>query len=41
MQLMYNVRSTVHPLSGQFYGLQTLGLLSEVVKVPSDDGDAE
>jgi flavin reductase (DIM6/NTAB) family NADH-FMN oxidoreductase RutF len=30
MELMYNVRSTVHPLSGEQYGPNTLGLLSRV-----------
>jgi flavin reductase (DIM6/NTAB) family NADH-FMN oxidoreductase RutF len=30
MGLMYNVRSTVHPLTGEQYGPNTLGLLSKV-----------
>lgn len=30
MELMYNVRSTVHPLTGEQYGPNTLGLLSRV-----------
>jgi hypothetical protein len=35
---MYNVRSTVNPLDGQQYGPNGLGLLSQVVKVLTDDG---
>lgn len=38
MSLMYNVRSTVNPLDGQYYGPNTLGLLSQVVKIFTDDG---
>jgi flavin reductase (DIM6/NTAB) family NADH-FMN oxidoreductase RutF len=38
MRLMYNVRSTVHPLTGAQYGPNTLGLLSQVEKVFTDDG---
>jgi hypothetical protein len=38
MGLMYNVRGTVNPLDGQQYGPNTLGLLSEVVKIFTDDG---
>ena len=30
MELMYNVRSTVHPMTGEQYGPNTLGLLSRV-----------
>jgi flavin reductase (DIM6/NTAB) family NADH-FMN oxidoreductase RutF len=30
MALMYNIRSTVHPMTGQQYGPNTLGLLSRV-----------
>jgi flavin reductase (DIM6/NTAB) family NADH-FMN oxidoreductase RutF len=30
LQLMYNVRSTVHPLTGEQYGPNTLGLLSRI-----------
>ena len=37
MSLMYNVRSTVNPLSGQQYGPNTLGLLSKVKKVFADE----
>ena len=33
MGLMYNVRSTVHPLTGEQYGPNTLGLLSRVEKI--------
>ena len=36
MQLMYNVRSTVNPLTGEQYGPNTLGLLSKVEKVFPD-----
>ena len=30
--LMYNVRGTVHPLNGDYYGPNTLGVLGEVVR---------
>ncbi len=33
MALMYNVRGTVHPLTGEQYGPNTLGLLSQVEEV--------
>ncbi len=33
MGLMYNVRSTVHPLTGELYGPNTLGLLGKVEKI--------
>jgi len=33
MGLMYNVRSTVNPLTGEQYGPNTLGLLSRVEKI--------
>jgi flavin reductase (DIM6/NTAB) family NADH-FMN oxidoreductase RutF len=33
MELMYNVRSTVHPMTGEQYGPNTLGLLSRVEDV--------
>jgi flavin reductase (DIM6/NTAB) family NADH-FMN oxidoreductase RutF len=33
MGLMYNVRRTVHPLTGQQYGPNTLGLLSKIEKI--------
>jgi flavin reductase (DIM6/NTAB) family NADH-FMN oxidoreductase RutF len=36
MDLMYNVRSTVHPLTGAQVGPNTLGLLSRVEKVFPD-----
>jgi flavin reductase (DIM6/NTAB) family NADH-FMN oxidoreductase RutF len=36
MGLMYNVRSTVNPLTGEQYGPNTLGLLSKVEKVFTD-----
>lgn len=38
MQLMYNIRSTVNPLNGEFYGPNSLGILSEVVKIFTDEG---
>jgi flavin reductase (DIM6/NTAB) family NADH-FMN oxidoreductase RutF len=44
MGLMYNVRSTVHPLTGEQYVLNTLGLLSRVEDIfgkqyhPQDGG---
>ncbi|MBN1641218.1 MAG: flavin reductase [Anaerolineae bacterium] len=31
--LMYNVRGTVHPLSGAYYGPNTLGLLNRVMRI--------
>jgi flavin reductase (DIM6/NTAB) family NADH-FMN oxidoreductase RutF len=41
LELMYNVRSTVHPLTGEQYALNTLGLLNRVEdifgKKPSDN----
>ena len=33
MGLMYNVRSTVDPLTGEQYGPNSLGLLNQVVKI--------
>jgi len=38
MGLMYNVRSTVNPITGQQYGPNTLGLLSKVEKIFTDEG---
>ncbi len=42
LELMYNIRSTVHPLTGEQYGPNTLGLLSRVEdifgKLPEDGG---
>ena len=38
MELMYNVRSTIHPLTGEQYGPNTLGLLSSVKKIFPDEG---
>ena len=32
MRLMYNIRGTINPISGEMYGPNSLGLLSEVVK---------
>jgi hypothetical protein len=39
MGLMYNVRSTVDPSNGTQYGPNSLGLLSEVVKIFTEEGD--
>ena len=39
MGLMYNVRSTVNPMTGEQYGPNTLGLLSRVEKIVPDGGD--
>ena len=39
MGLMYNVRSTVNPMTGEQYGPNTLGLLSRVEKIFTDEGD--
>ena len=33
MRLMYNMRGNVHPLTGDFYGPNTLGLLANIVKI--------
>jgi hypothetical protein len=32
MRLMYNIRGTINPISGEMYGPNSLGLISEVVK---------
>ncbi len=39
MGLMYNVRSTVNPMTGEQYGPNTLGLLSKVEKLCTDEGN--
>jgi hypothetical protein len=39
MGLMYNVRSTVDPSNGTQYGPNSLGLLSEVAKIFTEEGD--
>ncbi len=31
--LMYNVRGTVNPLSGEYYGPNTLGVLDQVIRI--------
>jgi hypothetical protein len=31
--LMYNVRGTVHPLNGEYYGPNTLGVLGQVMRI--------
>jgi flavin reductase (DIM6/NTAB) family NADH-FMN oxidoreductase RutF len=41
MGLMYNVRSTVNPVTGEQYGPNTLGLLSRVEKIFGDEGHRE
>ncbi len=41
MGLMYNVRSTVHPRTGEQYGPNTLGLLNRVEKIFPDEGQPE
>jgi flavin reductase (DIM6/NTAB) family NADH-FMN oxidoreductase RutF len=38
MGLMYNIRSTVNPMDGHFYGPNILGLLSQAVMIFPDDG---
>ncbi len=38
MGLMYNVRSTVNPMTGEQYGPNTVGLLSRVEKIAPDGG---
>lgn len=38
MSLMYNVRSTVNPLNWKQYSPNTLGLLSKVEKIFTDEG---
>jgi hypothetical protein len=35
--LMYNVRGTVNPLNGDYYGPNTLGLLNQVLRFSGDD----
>jgi flavin reductase (DIM6/NTAB) family NADH-FMN oxidoreductase RutF len=41
MGLIYNVRSTVNPMTGEQYGPNTLGLLSRVEKIFADKGDLQ
>jgi len=41
MGLMYNVRSTVDPRTGEQYGPNSLGLLNQVEKMVSDEGQPE
>jgi flavin reductase (DIM6/NTAB) family NADH-FMN oxidoreductase RutF len=38
MGLIYNVRSTVNPVTGEQYGPNTLGLLGRVEKIFTDEG---
>jgi hypothetical protein len=33
MGLMYNMRSNINPLTGDFYGPNTLALLNKIVKI--------
>jgi flavin reductase (DIM6/NTAB) family NADH-FMN oxidoreductase RutF len=35
--LMYNIRSAVNPLDGSYYGPNTFGLLTQIVKTVPDD----
>jgi flavin reductase (DIM6/NTAB) family NADH-FMN oxidoreductase RutF len=37
MRLMYNIRGTINPVSGEMYGPNSLGLISEVVKAFDED----
>ena len=32
MRLMYNIHGTINPVSGETYGPNTLGLISELVR---------
>jgi hypothetical protein len=32
MRMMYNIRGTINPISGEMYGPNSLGLISEVFK---------
>jgi flavin reductase (DIM6/NTAB) family NADH-FMN oxidoreductase RutF len=41
LELMYNVRSTVHPLTGEQYGPNTLGLLNRVEDIFGKSKDPE
>jgi len=41
LRLMYNVRCTLNPLNGEQYGPSSLGLLSEVVKIFTDEGQVK
>jgi hypothetical protein len=38
MELMYNIRSTVDPMTGEQYGPNTLGLLSRVEDIFGKQG---
>jgi len=38
MDLMYNIRGTVNPLNGDYYGPNTIGLLKEVIRYFDDTG---
>ncbi len=38
LQLMYNIRGTVNPLNGDFYGPNSIGIIDTVVKIFEDDG---
>jgi flavin reductase (DIM6/NTAB) family NADH-FMN oxidoreductase RutF len=39
LELMYNVRGTVHPLSGAYYGPNTLGVLAQVRRIFPEQGE--
>ncbi len=38
MGLMYNMRGTVNPVDGHYYGPNTVGVLGEVMKIFHEDG---
>jgi flavin reductase (DIM6/NTAB) family NADH-FMN oxidoreductase RutF len=37
LQLMYNIRSTINPLDGSYYGPNTFGLISQIHKTVPDN----
>ncbi|MBN1877818.1 MAG: flavin reductase [Anaerolineae bacterium] len=37
LELMYNVRGTINPLNGDYYGPNTLGLLNKVLRITPDE----
>jgi flavin reductase (DIM6/NTAB) family NADH-FMN oxidoreductase RutF len=41
MALMYNIRSTVNPVNGEYYGPNTFGLINRVVRTFPDDGSGK
>jgi flavin reductase (DIM6/NTAB) family NADH-FMN oxidoreductase RutF len=38
MNLMYNIRSIVNPLNGDYYGPNTIGIINEVIRYFDDTG---